>query len=273
MRHHFLYSILATLFAIYSAQELYENCTDVSGQRHKVGDSYIGVDGCNSCKCLVSQGVAASACTKKLCPKNDAETPIGRDTAYKCVDVKGNPHSPGENYTHVDGCNTCTCLEAGGACTRKYCLGKDKDLGCRDLKGNIMTGLNKTYIGRDECNQCICGVLGEICTEMLCENITHHTDHENEAEVDEIAKNPRGNIGNKNCIDAKNITKNAGEKWLTEDSCNICWCTGDGVGPVCTKMSCSERYATFARLVGNGASINVVSIISVLAVTLIIVTL
>ena len=59
----------------------------MSGQRHKAGDTYIGVDGCNSCKCLVSHGVAASACTMKSCPNNDAEMPIGI-----CVDYQGNPH-------------------------------------------------------------------------------------------------------------------------------------------------------------------------------------
>ena len=136
----------------------------MSGQRHKAGDGYIGVDGCNSCKCLVSQGVAASACTKKLCPKNDPETPIGRDTAYKCVDVKGNPHSVGDKYTHVDGCNTCTCLAAGGACTRKYCIKEPRVLECLDDKRNIMTEENGTY-SNDGCNSCICGVLGPICTE------------------------------------------------------------------------------------------------------------
>ncbi len=46
--------------------------------------------------------------------------------------------------------------------------------------------------------------------------------------------------------------------------------TGDGTGPLCTKMSCKVR---FARLMGSGASLNVVSIASVLAVTLMIVTL
>ena len=136
---------------------------DVSGQRHKVGDSYIGPDGCNTCICTES---GESGCTKKMCPKNDAEIPIGRDTAYKCVDDKGNPHRVGENYTHVDGCNNCRCLEVGGACTRKLCFKKEpKSFGCVDHKGNIMTEKNGTYTGPDGCNDCICGILGPICTE------------------------------------------------------------------------------------------------------------
>ena len=46
--------------------------------------------------------------------------------------------------------------------------------------------------------------------------------------------------------------------------------TGDGNGPVCTKMTCPQR---FERLVRSGASISIVSIASVFAVTLMIVTL
>ena len=133
---------------------------DVSGQRHKEGDSYTGVDGCNSCKCMSGE----SACTKRLCPKNDAEIPIGRDTAYKCVDDKGNPHQVNETYTHVDGCNTCTCHDAGGFCTKMYCIKEPKVLECFDVKRNIMTEENGTY-SVDGCNDCICGVLGPICTE------------------------------------------------------------------------------------------------------------
>ena len=57
-----------------------EHCKDVSGQRHKLGDSYIGEDGCNTCRCLEK----GNACTKRMCPsENDEEIAIGRDTAYK----------------------------------------------------------------------------------------------------------------------------------------------------------------------------------------------
>ena len=46
--------------------------------------------------------------------------------------------------------------------------------------------------------------------------------------------------------------------------------TGDGNRPVCTKMTCPQR---FERLIRSGASISIVSIASVFAVTLMIVTL
>jgi len=267
MRQHFLFTIVSMLFAVYAAQELLEQCKDVSGQRHKIGDSYIGEDGCNTCHCLE----AGSACSKRFCPKNDAETPIGRDTAYKCVDDQGNPHRVGDKYTHVDGCNTCTCLEAGGACTRKYCIKEPKSLGCFDNKGNIMTESNGTYIGPDDCNDCICGVLGPICTEMLCTLSKTRIDEESQAEVEEFSSSSKTeSLGNKSCMDADNKTRNAGTKWLSQDSCNICWCAGDGNGPVCTKMTCPQR---FERLVRSGASISIVSIASVFAVTLMIVTL
>ena len=41
----------------------------------------------------------------------------------KCVDKEGLLYEEGESYTHVDGCNTCTCTEHGGVCTKKFfCL-------------------------------------------------------------------------------------------------------------------------------------------------------
>jgi len=251
---------------------LLEHCKDVSGQRHKLGDSYIGEDGCNTCRCLEE----GNACTKRMCPsENDEEIAIGRDTAYKCVDNQGSPHRVGEQYTHVDGCNTCTCLEAGGACTRKYCIKEPRSLECVDNKGNIKTERDGTYIGSDGCNKCICGVLGPICTEMLCTDSRGWTDHENEAEIEEFTYSEEGNIVNKAgsvpCKDDENKDKAAGSTWLTQDSCNICLCKGDGSGPQCTKVGCSERLA---RLVsGNGASINILSITSLVSIILMIFTM
>ena len=62
---------------------------------------------------------------------------------------------------------------------------------------------------------------------MLCTDTNVSTDQKNEAVVTNISKSPRGNLGTKSCMDAKNKERKAGEKWLTEDSCNICECKGE----------------------------------------------
>ena len=64
----------------------------------------------------------------------------------------------------------------------------------------------------------------------LCKVSKVSTDHENDAVVEEFVNiTPKQILGNKNCTDAENKTRNAGEKWLTEDSCNICRCTGETI--------------------------------------------
>ena len=89
-------------------------CQDVTGRSHKLGDSYIGPDNCNTCICKE----AGNACTRRLCPVE--ATPRNAE-ADKCVDKDGILYEVGESYTHVDGCNTCRCTEHGGACTRRFC--------------------------------------------------------------------------------------------------------------------------------------------------------
>ena len=72
-----------------------EQCKDVAGARHQLGDSYIGTDGCNRCKCLES----GSACTKRLCPaasEAEAERRRSRAEAGKCVDNLGVLHEVGQ---------------------------------------------------------------------------------------------------------------------------------------------------------------------------------
>ena len=62
----------------------------------------------------------------------------------------------------------------------------------------------------------------------LCTVSKVSTDLKNEAVVEEfINKTPKQILGYKNCTDAENKTRSAEEKWLSEDSCNICWCTGE----------------------------------------------
>ena len=92
-----------------------DQCKDVAGRTHELGDSYIGPDNCNTCIC--KEG--GNACTRRLCPVD--ATPRNAE-ADKCVDKDGKLYKEGESYTHVDGCNKCRCTEHGGACTKKFCI-------------------------------------------------------------------------------------------------------------------------------------------------------
>merc|ERR1711874_537400 len=185
--------LIAISLSSSQAEQLLEQCRDVAGRTHKLGDSYIGPDNCNTCICKE----AGNACTRKICP---ADATARNAEAGKCVDKDGILHEEGESYTHVDGCNDCRCTEHGGACTKK---------------------------------KCICGPLGPVCTEMFC--------------GDNGNKNDGGSIvdesGDQPCSDHNGESRNPGDTWLTEDSCNICSCKGDGSLPTCTKMGCRARIA------------------------------
>ena len=152
-----------------------DQCKDVTGRTHKLGDSYIGPDNCNTCVCKEF----GNACTRKICPVD--ATPRNAE-ADKCVDKDGVLHKAGESYTHVDGCNTCRCTEHGGACTKKFCIQQVRLIfkgdfvminllcyqdvrqfsACRDPRGREMN-VGDSWL--DQCNKCLCGPLGAVCTE------------------------------------------------------------------------------------------------------------
>merc|ERR1712227_168913 len=175
-----------------NGQELLEQCKDIRGTSHKVGDSYIGTDGCNKCKCLET----GSACTKRLCPRDEDEEARKRSAeANKCVDNLGVLHDENDRYTHVDGCNTCVCTKNGGACTKRFCLesrqfedkannamidefthtkegtivNEDGDRPCQDVDGkDKMPG--DSWLSPDGCNICLCRGYGgaPACTKLGC---------------------------------------------------------------------------------------------------------
>ena len=62
---------------------------------------------------------------------------------------------------------------------------------------------------------------------MACLVSEVSTDHENDAVVETFSKKASEILGNKSCMDAENKTRNAGDKWLSQDDCNICRCTGE----------------------------------------------
>jgi len=216
-----------------------EACKDVDGTLHKLGDSYIGPDACNKCKCIES----GSACTKKLCPEDISSR---NAEAFKCVDNLGVLHDVNETYVHVDGCNTCKCGPSGGACTRKFCVQREKTTisECVDVEGNKKT-LDEAWLDMDGCNNCVCGILGTICTEKFCGEHRFYENEEDMVKVHEVIETKEGSIVDESkdqtCKDEDNNTKWSGSSWLSKDSCNICYCPGDGTAPVCTKMGCRVR--------------------------------
>eukprot|EP00092_Neocalanus_flemingeri_P030677 GFUD01033309.1.p1 GENE.GFUD01033309.1~~GFUD01033309.1.p1 ORF type:complete len:278 (-),score=57.91 GFUD01033309.1:206-1039(-) len=242
MRQYLVLFSLAAASLVAESQEnnaVIDACKDVDGTRHKLGDSYIGPDACNKCKCLES----GSACTKRLCPEDISSR---NAEAFKCVDNLGVLHDVNETYTHVDGCNSCKCGKHGGACTRKFCLKKEeKTLSeCVDGDGNNKA-LDEAWLDKDGCNKCVCGILGAVCTEMFC---GEHRMYENEADqvkVHELIHTDEGTIvdesRDQSCKDDDDNTQWSGSSWLSKDSCNICTCPGNGTSPICTQMGCRVR--------------------------------
>jgi len=210
---------------------LIQACKDVDGTAHKLGEAYIGPDGCNRCKCMEG----GSACTRKLCPPDFSSREA---EANLCVDHKGVLHEEGSSYTHVDGCNTCTCTQAGGACTRRFCLSSATCEGGEKTEG-------QSWLHRDGCNKCQCSIFGTVCSEMKCAALEPKRNliesGAGAVMVDESGDQP--------CTDRQNITHLPGADWLTEDSCNICTCTGVSRDPWCTAMGCRVRLE---RLLQSG---------------------
>lgn len=76
---------------------------------------------CNDCRCLPNGKVAM--CTLKLCNADNVRITRGvnnnnnpKDPNFRCT--------PGDQFTHTDGCNSCICSTDGrtAACTLKICL-------------------------------------------------------------------------------------------------------------------------------------------------------
>jgi len=227
--------ILGSVLAAEDNQELLDACTDSFNQKHRLNDAYIGPDGCNTCKCAE----VGNLCTRKFCEPKTRMT----SEANKCVDSRGNLHKTGDSYTHVDGCNTCVCKDFGGACTRKFCLKASRGAVrsvCKDADGNGREE-GDVWTAADGCNTCRCGALGPLCTKIGCLS-NFNTKNEEKNKMD-INGEPQivDETGDSPCT-VNGVTKFPGDSWLTEDSCNICECTGMGGKVECTEESCRARF-------------------------------
>jgi len=238
------------------SQDLIDICVDVEGVRHKIGDSYMGPDACNTCKCMET----GNACTRKFCdPKKSAEEKSAAE-ANLCVDNLGNIHEAGEKYTHVDGCNTCDCMDFGGACTKKFCLkvpGVAGKTGCVDASGAVRAA-GSTW-APDSCNKCTCGAIGAICTQRFCIEPRHKEDGGVSNVVTEEGDVP---------CKVNGETKFPGSTWLKPDSCNICTCTGNRGAVECTEKGCRTRVMKLIKTANDGNGAGVSSLSALLAVSI-----
>merc|ERR1712241_1271995 len=83
--------LIAITVSSNQAEQLLDQCKDVAGRPHKLGDSYIGPDNCNNCTCHE----AGNACNKKVCP---ASASARNAEAGKCVYKDGILYKEGESY-------------------------------------------------------------------------------------------------------------------------------------------------------------------------------
>jgi len=258
-----IYILVATsIIASCAAQNTGEidACVDSFDKKHRINDSYIGPDGCNTCRCIETGNV----CTRMFCEKQTRMT----SEANKCVDNKGNLHKVGESYTHVDGCNTCVCKDFGGACTQAFCFKpKGEDVlrvgsVCKDTTGKEHQ-LGDVWVHADGCNSCRCGAIGSICTRMFCGQLKD----KKRGGSDGLIKTEHGTYVDESGDSPCNVngqTKFPGDSWLTEDNCNICECTGMNGKVECTKESCRARVMKLVepKKLGsgnNGSGVNTVS--------------
>jgi len=116
------------------------------------GSTFGAADGCNTCSCG-ADGVVS--CTERACldagtdvPAVDAAGDGGAqadavsDEASTCT-YEGRPYPGGATFPATDGCNTCSCSEAGVACTK---------IACPVTDGGAMTGVCTP--GQDQtCNE------------------------------------------------------------------------------------------------------------------------
>lgn len=232
--------------------DLIEACKDVDGTKHKLGEAYMGPDGCNTCKCMEG----GNACTRKLCP-SDVDSRAAE--AFKCVDNMGVLHNESDSYTHVDGCNTCKCMPGGkgGACTKMFCFEKEEKAltKCMSHDGSDKH-VGDTWTHQDGCSKCACGVLGPICLDFYCKWDPHTgSEKRRKMKEKEAAKGKQSpdsvhftsepevvsEEGDQPCKDHEGKDQWPGAVWLSGDGCNVCSCKGDGSEPECSNKGCRVR--------------------------------
>jgi len=94
---------------------------------------------------------------------------------------------------------------------------------------------------------------------MVCGEHRLYVDEDDQVEVHELIHKEDAiadESGDKPCYDMNNNTQWPGNSWLSQDSCNICTCLGNGSEPLCTRMGCRVRLERLlqSNLSGGGGS-------------------
>merc|ERR1712066_887607 len=119
----------------------------------------LGKNGCRkTCKCnrkIVKDGFLG------LARKTVGELKCSSCKGGRCyyLDADGSVKSVSTGMRYKDGCNTCMCLESGGACTKKSCPLTCTYTDWNGLKKNVQAGQNMTLnvLGELGClKKCLC---------------------------------------------------------------------------------------------------------------------
>lgn len=110
-------------------------------------------------------------------PGETAASRKKRDVMYKDPSAPNFSCSPGAQFYHVDGCNTCLCSGDGktAACTLRQCLSPPTTTPRPGEVASIQTCVpGSKFLSDDGCNTCTCSLDGKQvgCTLMYCEKKT-----------------------------------------------------------------------------------------------------
>jgi hypothetical protein len=132
---------------------------------YPVGVTYQSADGCVTCTC---QPDGVSACRESVCfggetPDGGAPAASPGDAGLGTCDYGGKTYREGDAFGALDGCNDCSCLEAGVVgCTQRACAPT-----CSIGNGHPMTAGSSTLC-EDGCNTCTCTAGAWVNTDRAC---------------------------------------------------------------------------------------------------------
>merc|ERR1739838_3286 len=212
-------------------------CFGNTGQKYKIGLSWIHTDGCNTCTCTQTGMITCD--TKKCeCEYNGQKHRIG---------ATGIPH--------LDGCQTCQCsANAEIICDKKVCS-------CKYMGRVVQIG--STFDKGDGCNTCQCQQNGQVSCQnnpVPCkcqyQGMTLNIGETRQKDCNTCTCMADGQVScsNNPCNCQYNgRTYSFGQTFSKGDSCNTCTCQTTGQVE-CTNNPCGCSYN--GRTIDIGATFN-----------------
>lgn len=146
------------------------------------------------------------------CSWSDAVAYDARTGQTTRVPAQSGEYKVGDTFKSLDGCNDCTCLPQGIACTARACAPKPGGKACTVDGRTYEDGASVP--SRDGCNSCSCMDGAVACTAMACA--------------------PDAGAG---VCTYDGRTHRVGERFGATDGCNTCSC-GEGGVVACTERAC-----------------------------------